>query len=81
VKLEIDDDAVRELANRAAEINKSVENIGARRLYTVLEHVMDELSFEAALMEEGTTVRITKALVEEKMATLGKRADLMRFII
>jgi len=81
VKLEIDDDAVRELANRAAEINKSVENIGARRLYTVLEHVMDELSFEAADMEDGATVRLTKALVEEKLEGAMKGRDLTKFIL
>jgi ATP-dependent HslUV protease ATP-binding subunit HslU len=81
VKLEFDDDAVRELANRAAEINQSVENIGARRLHTVLERVMDEVSFEAARMEPGTEFRVTKALVEERMSALDKRADLTRFII
>jgi len=72
---------VRELANRAAEINKSVENIGARRLYTVLERVMDELSFEAADMEDGATVRLTKALVEEKLEGAMKGRDLTKFIL
>ena len=81
VTLEIDDDAIREMANRAAEINKSVENIGARRLYTVIERVMDDLSFEAAAMSEGTVVRLTKALVEEKLDALSKRGDLKKFII
>ncbi|KAA0155492.1 hypothetical protein FNF29_01865 [Cafeteria roenbergensis] len=81
VTLEIDDDAIREMANRAAEINKSVENIGARRLYTVIERVMDDLSFEAADMEEGEAVRLTKALVEEKLENAMRGRDLKKFIL
>jgi ATP-dependent HslUV protease ATP-binding subunit HslU len=72
---------VRELANRAAEINQSVENIGARRLYTVLERVMDEVSFEAADMEPGTEFRVTKALVEERLSDALAPKDLKKFIL
>jgi ATP-dependent HslUV protease ATP-binding subunit HslU len=51
--LNFDDDAVREIARMAALLNKTIENIGARRLHTVLERIMETISFEAAEMEQG----------------------------
>mmetsp|Transcript_2902 Transcript_2902/g.5347 ORF Transcript_2902/g.5347 Transcript_2902/m.5347 type:complete len:267 (-) Transcript_2902:122-922(-) len=56
VTLEFDDDAIREIARVAALLNKTVENIGARRLHTVIERIMEELSFKAAEMEKGSKV-------------------------
>lgn len=53
MELEFDDDAVREIARMAAQLNKTVENIGARRLHTVLERIMETISFDASEMERG----------------------------
>ena len=49
-----EDEAVREIARMAAQLNKTVENIGARRLHTVLERIMEAISYEAAEMEKGS---------------------------
>ena len=81
VQLHFTDDAVRELAERSADMNKTVENIGARRLHTVLERVMDDLSFEAAAMEEGTSVTVDGQLVRDKLDGFAKRTDLKKFIL
>jgi len=81
VTLQFTDDAVRELAERSADMNKTVENIGARRLHTVLERVMDDLSFEAAAMEPGTTVTVDGKLVKDKLDGFAKRTDLKKFIL
>ena len=54
VELEFEDDAVREIARMAFQLNKTVENIGARRLHTVLERIMETISFEAAELENGS---------------------------
>jgi ATP-dependent HslUV protease ATP-binding subunit HslU len=81
VILEFDDEAVREIANRAAELNKSVENIGARRLNTVIERVMDDISFDAADNEKGSTVLVTKAMVDSKLAKIAGAKDLKKFVI
>jgi len=54
VELEFEDDAIREMARMAAQLNKTVENIGARRLYTVLERIMETISFDAAELEKGS---------------------------
>src|SRR6187397_810846 len=80
VELEFTDDAIDELARLAAEINTSVENIGARRLHTVMERVLDEISF-AAPDRSGETVKIDAAYVREHIGDLAKNADLSRFIL
>lgn len=54
VKLVFEDEAIRSIARMAAQLNKTVENIGARRLHTVIERIMEVLSFDAAEQEEGT---------------------------
>jgi ATP-dependent protease HslVU (ClpYQ) ATPase subunit len=54
VKLVFEDDAIRSIARMAAQLNKTVENIGARRLHTVIERIMETLSFDAAEQEDGT---------------------------
>lgn len=64
VELEFDDDAVREIARMAAQLNKTVENIGARRLHTVLERIMETISFDAAELETGA-VRSIYCLYDE----------------
>lgn len=54
VDLVFEDDAIRSIARMAAQLNKTVENIGARRLHTVIERIMETLSFDAAEQEKGT---------------------------
>ncbi|KAL3943975.1 MAG: hypothetical protein SGBAC_001969 [Bacillariaceae sp.] len=81
VELEFEDDAVREIARMAAQLNKSVENIGARRLHTVLERIMEAISFEAAEMEAGSKVVVDKALVEERLKEVTMKADVSKYIL
>ncbi|MCW9001175.1 MAG: ATP-dependent protease ATPase subunit HslU [Rhodospirillales bacterium] len=78
--LKFTDDAIDALADLAVEINQAVENIGARRLHTVMEKLLEEVSFTAA-DRGGETVTIDAAYVNEKVAPLAKNADLSRFIL
>jgi len=80
VTLDFTDEAIGALADLAAEINASVENIGARRLHTVLEKLLEEISFTAT-DRSGETVVIDKAMVHERVAELAKNADLSKFIL
>ena len=68
------------LAKIAAEVNQSVENIGARRLYTVMERVFEELSFTAP-DRAGDTVTVNAAFVEANLGQLAKSADLSRYVL
>ncbi|HXK53161.1 MAG TPA: ATP-dependent protease ATPase subunit HslU [Hyphomicrobiales bacterium] len=80
VTLEFADGAIDEIAGLAVEINSALENIGARRLQTVMERLLDEISFSAT-DRGGETVRIDGAYVREKVGELAKNADLSRFIL
>ena len=80
VTLEVTSDAVGAIADVAVEVNGSVENIGARRLQTVIERVLDDLSFSAP-DRAGETVTIDADYVRERVADLAKNADLSRFIL
>jgi len=80
VTLEFAEDAVNALADLAADINERVENIGARRLATVLEKLLEEISFSAS-DRGGETVRVDAATVKERVAPLAARGDLSRFIL
>ncbi|WAJ28623.1 ATP-dependent protease ATPase subunit HslU [Antarcticirhabdus aurantiaca] len=80
VDLEITEDAIDALADMAVRINGSVENIGARRLQTVMERVLDEISFEAP-DRPNTTFRIDAAYVEKALGEIAGNADLSRFIL
>ncbi|WP_198378127.1 ATP-dependent protease ATPase subunit HslU [Neoroseomonas rubea] len=80
VTLDFAPDAVDAVADLAAEINASVENIGARRLATVLERLLEEVSFTAS-DRGGETVRVDAALVKDRVAPLAGSADLSRFIL
>jgi ATP-dependent HslUV protease ATP-binding subunit HslU len=80
VTLAITPDAVDALADLAAEINATVENIGARRLATVMERLLDEISFTAS-DRSGETVTVDGALVRDRVAPLAASADLSRFIL
>jgi ATP-dependent HslUV protease ATP-binding subunit HslU len=80
VSLEFAPDAVAEVARIACQVNESVENIGARRLQTVMERLLEELSFEAE-DRAGDTVRIDGAYVREQLADLAKNSDLSKYIL
>jgi ATP-dependent HslUV protease ATP-binding subunit HslU len=80
VTLDFTADAVEALADAAVAVNGAVENIGARRLQTVLEKVVEEISF-AAGDRDGETIVIDKAYVEDKVGALSQNADLSRFIL
>jgi ATP-dependent HslUV protease ATP-binding subunit HslU len=73
-------DGIAALARIAAEVNRSVENIGARRLYTVLERVFEELSFSAP-DRDGTMVTVDAAFVEANIGELSRSADLSRYVL
>jgi len=68
------------LARIAAEVNESVENIGARRLYTVLERVFEDLSFSAP-DRTGDTVTVDAAFVDKHLGALAKSTDLSRYVL
>jgi ATP-dependent HslUV protease ATP-binding subunit HslU len=80
VTLDITDDAIDALADIAVAVNASVENIGARRLQTVMERVLDETSFHAPDLS-GQTVTIDAAYVQKHIGDLARNADLSRFIL
>ena len=80
VELEFAEDAINELATFAFRVNQSTQNIGARRLYTILEHVLEELSFEAPDMKMGR-VSINANYVKEKLAKVVEDEDLSKFIL
>ena len=80
ITLEFTDDAIDEIAAVAAEVNQNVQNIGARRLHTILERVLDEISFTAT-DRPGETVIIDAAYVGDNMGDLAKNADLSKFIL
>jgi len=73
-------DAIEEIANIAAQVNERTENIGARRLHTVLERLLDEISFDAP-EKKGTKVNINAAYVRERLADIVKSEDLSRYIL
>ncbi len=80
VTLDFTEDAIDAIADIAVSVNSAIENIGARRLQTVMERVLDEISF-AATDRSGETVRIDAAYVEKHIGDLAKNADLSRFIL
>ncbi len=80
VTLEVTPEAVRRIAQIAFEVNERTENIGARRLATVLEHLLDEISFDAP-QKQGQTVSIDAAQVEERLGALARNEDLSRFVL
>src|SRR3974390_1320321 len=80
VTLEFSEDAIDAIADIAVAVNASVENIGARRLQTVMERVLDEVSF-AAPDRSGEAIKIDAAYVQKHIGDLAKNADLSRFIL
>jgi ATP-dependent HslUV protease ATP-binding subunit HslU len=80
VDVEFTPDAIDTLANYAFEVNQRTQNIGARRLYTILERMLEELSFEAPDMKMGR-VEINAAYVKERLEEVAKDEDLSKFIL
>jgi ATP-dependent HslUV protease ATP-binding subunit HslU len=80
VTLEVSSEGVRRLAQIAFEVNENTENIGARRLATVMERLLDEISFDAP-RRQGQTVHVDAALVNERLSDLAKNEDLSRYIL
>ena len=80
VALTFTDDAIDAVADLAAEINQGVENIGARRLHTVMEKLMEEISFTAS-ERSGEAIEITEAVVLANVSELAKNADVRKFIL
>ncbi|WP_138935808.1 ATP-dependent protease ATPase subunit HslU [Roseovarius arcticus] len=80
VTVDFTEDGIRALAHIAAEVNASVENIGARRLYTVMERVFEELSFNAP-DRGGESVTVDAAFVEKNLGELSRSADLSRYVL
>ena len=80
VALDFAEDGIEEIARLAAEVNRSVENIGARRLHTILERLLEEVSF-AATDQPGTSLRVDAGYVRAKVGDLAKNADLSTFIL
>jgi ATP-dependent HslUV protease ATP-binding subunit HslU len=80
VTLEFHPDAVARIAELATIVNERTENIGARRLHTVLERLLDEVSFHAPELD-GQTIRIDAAYVDRMLADIVKSEDLSRYIL
>ena len=80
VTLDFTDDGIETIASLAAEVNSGVENIGARRLHTVMERLLEEISFSAT-DKPSTSITIDAAFVEENIGDLVRNADLTKFIL
>jgi ATP-dependent HslUV protease ATP-binding subunit HslU len=80
ITLDFTDDGISEIARMSARINESVENIGARRLHTVLERILDEISFEATDMK-AATIKIDAKYIKEHIGDLADTSDLSKFIL
>jgi len=80
IDLSFSDDAIEEIASIAAQVNERTENIGARRLHTVMERLLDEISFDAP-EKKGAKININAHYVRERMADILKSEDLSRYIL
>ena len=80
VELDFTDEGVAALAEIAAQVNERTDDIGARRLHTILERLLDEVSFDAP-DQAGTSLRIDRAFVEERLSGLVQDEDLSRYIL
>jgi ATP-dependent HslUV protease ATP-binding subunit HslU len=81
VKIDFTDDALKEIAKTASEVNEEVENIGARRLHTILMALMDDILFNIPDKMKEKSITIEKELVIEKMSKIVKNRDLSRYIL
>src|SRR5690606_41147766 len=80
VQLEFAPEGIRRLAEIAFQVNEKTENIGARRLYTVMERLLEELSFDAS-RHEGQAVTVDAAYVDERLEDLARSEDLARYVL
>ena len=80
VTLEFSEDAIDAIAGLAADVNSTVENIGARRLQTIMEKLVEDISFTAS-DRDGETIAIDAGYVREQVGELAKNADLSKFIL
>lgn len=80
IKVEFSDNAIRKIAKIATDVNQETDNIGARRLHTILERLLEDLSFEAPEITMEV-ITITPEYVEEKLASIAKNRDLSQFIL
>ena len=80
IRLKFSNDAISEIAAVASQVNEDTENIGARRLHTIMEHVLEEVSFEGPDLKKKT-VKIDAAYVKERLAEISRDQDLSRYIL
>ena len=80
VDLEFKDDGIEMLAKISTEVNSSIENIGARRLHTIIEKVLDDISFNAT-DKAGEKIIVDKGFVQDNLGDLVKDTDLSKFIL
>ena len=80
IELSFTEDAIREMAHIAAEVNRKTENIGARRLHTVMERLLEQLAFDAPDMEPKQ-FEVTAEYVKKQLADISEDEDLSRFIL
>ncbi len=81
VEIEFEDDAIKEIARTAAEVNEQVENIGARRLHTILTTLLEDILYGVPDQIKEKKIRITKEMVNEKLSTIVKNRDLSKYIL
>lgn len=81
IKVDFTENAIDELAEVAYKVNSTAENIGARRLHTIVEKVLEELSFEASELPEDYTVTINREYVQQRLGNVVKDQDLARYIL
>jgi ATP-dependent HslUV protease ATP-binding subunit HslU len=81
VTLSFTDDGIRRMAQIAFEVNEKTENIGARRLYTVMEKLLEEISFTAGSTGDATTLTVDGTYVDARLGELAQREDLSRYVL
>ncbi|MBI4548972.1 MAG: ATP-dependent protease ATPase subunit HslU [Ignavibacteriae bacterium] len=81
VTLEFTEGGIREIARTATQVNEQVENIGARRLHTIMTTLLEEILFDAPNKYSGKTIVVTKEMVKEKLSDIVKNKDLSRYIL
>ncbi|MBU0750940.1 MAG: AAA family ATPase [Gammaproteobacteria bacterium] len=80
VAIDFADDGIRRLAEIAFQVNEKTENIGARRLYTVMEKLLEEVSFEAGA-KDGIRIKVDAAYVDQRLGDLARDEDLSRYVL
>lgn len=81
IRVEFTENAINELAQVAFDVNSNTENIGARRLHTIVEKVLEELSFEASELPEDYTVTINREYIQHRLGNIVRNQDLSRYIL